>query len=400
MPDWLAALKAALLEGCGPRTAAQEGVSTGPAGSAAIMQRDLRHLTPERLERMQAISREYDIPVGVLIGLASRESHLGTVLGAPSGSPAGWGDQGEAFGVLQVDRRHHTPKGQPDPWSREHIRQAAGIFNAYRAQVRENHPDWSNSHVLKGACVAYNAGVQNVRTIAGMDRGTTNDDYGADVIARARYAQDSIAKPSMITADKFEDYFQYYKQEPHQKAAINLLYEAIRKQAPELLKPDSDWLEQWSSPPEQEEPEPEEVPIPGLTPNAPFSQKVSPNITYGEICLYEEARRFRAQASCDIAEELCAFMEKARAAFGNKPVIITSGHRPAHINAAVGGASNSEHLFNRGCGAVDFYLKGVSVYDVQAWCDKHWPYSIGYGADRGFIHLGIRAGRPRVRWNY
>jgi hypothetical protein len=203
-----------------------------------------------------------------------------------------------------------------------------------------------------------------------------------------------------ITASKFVDYFKYYKDEPHQRTAINYLYERLKKADPEALETNADWIEQWNSPAEQEEPEPEEVPIPGLTPNAPFSQKVTENITYGEICLYEEARRFRAQASCDIAEELCAFMERARKAFSNKPVIITSGHRPAHINAAVGGASNSEHLFNWGCGAVDFYLSGVSVYALQDWCDKNWPYSLGYGAARGFVHLGIRAGRPRVRWNY
>jgi hypothetical protein len=37
---------------------------------------------------------------------------------------------------------------------------------------------------------------------------------------------------------------------------------------------------------------------------------------------------------------------------------------------------------------------------VQDWCDLNWPFSLGYGAPKGFIHLGIRAGRPRVRWDY
>jgi hypothetical protein len=25
---------------------------------------------------------------------------------------------------------------------------------------------------------------------------------------------------------------------------------------------------------------------------------------------------------------------------------------------------------------------------------------LGYGAPKGFVHLGIRKGRPRVRWDY
>jgi hypothetical protein len=35
---------------------------------------------------------------------------------------------------------------------------------------------------------------------------------------------------------------------------------------------------------------------------------------------------------------------------------------------------------------------------VQDYCHKHWPHSVGYGAARGFVHLGI--GRGYVRWDY
>ena len=139
---------------------------------------------------------------------------------------------------------------------------------------------------------------------------------------------------------------------------------------------------------------------PRLTPSSPLSTRVTPHITYGELCLGEERRRFVNQAQCDIATELCAFIEKARTQFGNQPVIITSGHRPKAVNDAVGGAADSEHLYKPGCGAIDWYIKNVSVKLVQDWCDKNWPYSLGYGAPKGFVHLGIRAGRPRVRWVY
>jgi predicted chitinase len=141
---------------------------------------------------------------------------------------------------------------------------------------------------------------------------------------------------------------------------------------------------------------------PRLTPSSPLSTKVTPHITYGELCLGEERRRFINQAQCDIATELCAFIEKARAQFGNQPIIITSAHRPKAVNDAVNGATDSEHLYKPGCGAIDWYIKDVSVKLVQDWCDLNWPFSLGYGAPRGFVHLGIRAGRPRpcVRWDY
>ena len=138
-----------------------------------------------------------------------------------------------------------------------------------------------------------------------------------------------------------------------------------------------------------------------FTPESPFSHKITPHITYGEFALNQEARRFDHQHQCDTAVKLAQFMERVRAQFGNKPVVITSGYRPAAINKLVGGASGSEHLYSvPGEGAVDFFVDGADINAVQAWCDKQWPYSLGYGAQRGFVHLGIRKGSPRLRWPY
>ena len=138
-----------------------------------------------------------------------------------------------------------------------------------------------------------------------------------------------------------------------------------------------------------------------LSPNSPFSARITPHITLGEFALNQEARRFDHQHQVDTAAELAAFMERARVQFGGKPVIITSGYRPPAVNRSVGGASQSEHLYDApSVGAVDFYIDGVSVKALQDWCDDNWPYSLGYGAPKGFVHLGIREGRPRVRWDY
>jgi hypothetical protein len=137
-----------------------------------------------------------------------------------------------------------------------------------------------------------------------------------------------------------------------------------------------------------------------LTPNSPFSARLTPHITLGEFALGQAARRFDHQYQVDTAAELAAFLERARAAFGNKPVIVTSGYRPPAVNRMVNGASSSEHLFSKpNEGAVDFWIKDADMMAVQRWCDKEWPYSLGYAAPN-FIHLGRRADGQRRRWDY
>ena len=138
-----------------------------------------------------------------------------------------------------------------------------------------------------------------------------------------------------------------------------------------------------------------------IRPESPFSTRLTPHITLGEFALGIEARRFEHQYQVDMAAELAAFLERVRVKFGGKPIIITSGYRPPTINREVGGASQSEHLFNKvGVGAVDFYLQGADIWAVQAYCEETWPHSVGRAASRGFIHLGRREGGLWVRWDY
>jgi GH24 family phage-related lysozyme (muramidase) len=137
-----------------------------------------------------------------------------------------------------------------------------------------------------------------------------------------------------------------------------------------------------------------------LTPDASFTTRITPHIQLGEFALFQAARRFHHQYQLDTAAELAAFLERVRVAFGNKPIMITSGYRPPAINRLVNGASSSEHLYDApGVGAVDFWVEGADMMAVQRWCDKEWPFSLGYAAP-SFIHLGIRRGRPKVRWDY
>lgn len=197
----------------------------------------------------------------------------------------------------------------------------------------------------------------------------------------------------IMSPERWQDRWEFFKNEPQQVSGIWLLYEAIKQSDPSLLSESAEWAVKFSEQP------PAPPPSAKLTPSAPFTQKVTPNFVYGELTLNDPARRFINQGQCDIATELCEFLEKARAQFG--PIKITSGHRPPAVNAAVGGASNSEHLFQAGCGAVDCYPANGRGKEFENWVDQQWPFSVGYGMDyRGFVHIGIRSGRPRVRWDY
>jgi len=185
---------------------------------------------------------------------------------------------------------------------------------------------------------------------------------------------------------KLAEAAKHYKELPHQIAAWNALQGTLTQ---DQL---ADFGELYRA-----APGPSQGP---LRPQSPYTLHVTPNITYGELALQSEARRFSFQHQCNTATLLCQFAQKARDHF-NKPVIITSGYRPPKINAQVGGAVRSEHLYwEPDTGAIDFYLDGMSVKELQDWADGLWPYSLGYGAPKGFIHLGIRPGRPRVRWDY
>ena len=186
---------------------------------------------------------------------------------------------------------------------------------------------------------------------------------------------------------KFTDAAFYYKQEPQQIKAWEYLQDKVSE----------DILGEFTTIYRETPPTP---PRTKLTPGSPMSQLVTPNFTYSELCNGgQEARRFTAQDQCDIATEICEYLEKLRDKFG--PIKITSGHRPPAINASVGGASQSEHLYQVGCGAVDIYPVNGRGQEMENFCDNDWPYSVGYGMSyRGFVHLGIRAGRPRVRWDY
>lgn len=138
-----------------------------------------------------------------------------------------------------------------------------------------------------------------------------------------------------------------------------------------------------------------------LTPSSPFSSQLTKHFALGEFALNRPERRFVAQHQIETALRLASFLELVRAQFG-RPVVVTSGYRPWVINAKIGGARFSEHLYDKPrTGAVDFYLPGANMLSVESWINARWSYSLGLAAARrGFIHLGVRPSNVRARWEY
>ncbi|XP_078679488.1 lysozyme g-like [Branchiostoma floridae x Branchiostoma belcheri] len=129
------------------------------------------------------VAQEKDIDPAIIAAIISRESRGGTQL------ENGWGDKGNGWGLMQVDKRHHKPVGGAE--SIEHLRQATDILIDKIKGIQKKFPEWTREQQLKGGIAAYNFGVKNVWTYENMDRGTTGHDYANDVVARAQWYKEN-----------------------------------------------------------------------------------------------------------------------------------------------------------------------------------------------------------------
>ncbi|WP_338442280.1 hypothetical protein VZG28_04745 [Synechococcus elongatus IITB4] len=184
----LSFLERALMEakttGASARTAAQDGIkSGGVAASRQMAQTDLGRVRAN-LEAITAGAKSANLPVALVAAVASRESRVGNVLDAN-----GWGDFGNGYGHMQVDKRWHKIDTSGGPGGRSHYAQACKLLAGFLSSVILKHPGWNISDQLRGALVAYNSGMSNVQTVENADVGTTGGDYSADVLARAQYFQ-------------------------------------------------------------------------------------------------------------------------------------------------------------------------------------------------------------------
>jgi hypothetical protein len=169
--------------GASDRTASQASMEGGTQASEFMADEDEARLLPY-ISIFEEVAKAYNLPAPLLMAIASRESRGGALIDDSGYSIY----DGRGFGLMQVDRDHHTPTGGAT--SQEHIDQAAEILSGMLDNIERAHPDWSPSEQLRGAVCAYNTGPSGIQTVGGMDRGTTGKDYSADVWVRAqRYAR-------------------------------------------------------------------------------------------------------------------------------------------------------------------------------------------------------------------
>lgn len=167
--------------GASAATAAQDHLPPGPASSNAMARTDAGRVAAVK-GRINEAAAAYDMPPALLAAIASRESRCGNVLDA-----AGWGDGGNAFGIMQVDKRYHAIDGEPDPRSQAHINQATGILAGFLASSVAKFPAADAARQLQAAVAAYNCGIDNVGGPDTADAATTGHDYSNDVWVRATY---------------------------------------------------------------------------------------------------------------------------------------------------------------------------------------------------------------------
>jgi len=148
-------------------------------------------LTYLRVRRLMSYfheaAKKHNLPVALLLAVASRESNMGLALDSD------WtGDNGNGIGIMQIDRRYH-----PD-FTGRHANADHQANIHYGAQylaglIRQFSGD------LGSAVAAYNAGPSRVRSAlsSGLpaDAVTTGRDYSADVLRRKAQIEYLSSRP-------------------------------------------------------------------------------------------------------------------------------------------------------------------------------------------------------------
>ncbi|PWA32726.1 hypothetical protein CCH79_00012506, partial [Gambusia affinis] len=151
---------------------------SGVRASETMAQMDSERMNKYR-SKINRVGNQSGIDPALIAAIISRESRAGNAL------TDGQGDHGNAWGLMQVDIRHHPKEGDWD--SEEHLRQATGILVHFIERIQKKFPNWSREQQLKGGIAAYNMGDGNVHSYENVDENTTGKDYSNDVVARAKW---------------------------------------------------------------------------------------------------------------------------------------------------------------------------------------------------------------------
>ncbi|NXV80940.1 LYG protein, partial [Atlantisia rogersi] len=128
--------------GASCQTAKQEGLPyCGVRASEKIAEKDLKAMNNYKTI-IKRVGEKLCVEPALIAGIISRESHAGTIL------KNGSGDHGNAFGLMQVDRRYHTPVGA---WNSEaHVTQGTNILITLIKAMQKKFPNWTKEQQLKG----------------------------------------------------------------------------------------------------------------------------------------------------------------------------------------------------------------------------------------------------------
>lgn len=122
-------------------------------------------------------------------------------------------------------------------------------------------------------------------------------------------------------------------------------------------------------------------------------------MTFSDYALRHGLENNPTQASIENLERLCKeLLEPARAALGNKPIIVDSGYRSFEVNKGVGGAELSQHRW--GC-AADIRVHGMKpreIMEVIARAGLKWDQMIDEWDQ--WLHISINEDKlkaPRMQ---
>lgn len=92
---------------------------------------------------------------------------------------------------------------------------------------------------------------------------------------------------------------------------------------------------------------------------------------------------------------LADYLEDVRSRFGKASIVINSGYRPPAVNAAVGGVSNSQHLYGT---AADIVVSGFRPHEVYQHLNQWHGSKGGLGDGASFTHIDLRGYRARFSY--
>ncbi|KAM9571058.1 lysozyme g-like isoform 2-T2 [Salvelinus alpinus] len=172
--------------GASRRTAKADGENDeGVPASHKMAEHDLAAMDKYK-DIIMKVAKSNAVDPAVICGIISRESRAGTGL-----DKHGRGDNGKAFGLMQIDTTPapsgggHTPKGE---WnSEEHLQQCTAILIEFIKRIQKKFSLWTKEQQLKGGIAAYNKGEDCVESYEEVDAHTTGVDYSNDVVARAQW---------------------------------------------------------------------------------------------------------------------------------------------------------------------------------------------------------------------